>query len=103
MLTTHFRVLGNAITTIFGAEHKNVQPIQTTPSSSTLKNLNSTKLLRTCCMGTDSPLVHAHSIFSENLTVLEKKLLDQIMQQPGLRVIEHTHLEKKPTIHLQVI
>lgn len=63
MLTAHFRVLGNAITTIFGDKHKNVQPLQITPSWSTLKNLNSTKLPRTCCEGTDSSLLHAYSIF----------------------------------------
>lgn len=40
MLTAHFRVLGNAITTLSGAEQKNVQPIQTTPSSSIPENLN---------------------------------------------------------------
>lgn len=37
MLTAHFGVLGNAITTIFGAEQKNVQPIQTTPSEASSK------------------------------------------------------------------
>lgn len=88
MLAAHFRVLGNAITTIFGVEQKNVHHIQITLSASTLRNLNSTKLLKTCCVGTDSPLIHACSIFSQDLRALERKLLDQIVQQPGLRVLE---------------
>lgn len=87
MLTAHFRVLGHAITTISGAEQKNVQPIQTTPSSNIPENLN---------QAAKNMLCRDRQPFSYTLTVFFfwepgstwKKKIDQIVQQPGVRVVE---------------